>query len=97
MSPASSEAITIDWATVDIGSPMVAEAGADFVSASGSVTFAPGETIQYVPIEVLGDTDVEAPLLWGEWGLVQFSNPSANAVLNQGFFGAGLFIIFDDD
>ena len=49
-------------------------------------------------IEFLGDTDVDPPLLWGEWGLVEFSNPSDNALLDTNtFFGHGLFIIIDDD
>ena len=48
--------------------------------------------------EVFGDTEVEAPLLYGEWGLVKFSNPSSNAVLDTvSFFGHGLIIIIDDD
>jgi hypothetical protein len=36
-------------------------------------------------------------LLYGEWGLVSFSN-STNAHLDTAtFFGHGLFIIIDDD
>ncbi len=62
-----------------------------------TVTFAPGETTQYVEIEVLGDTVDEPPLLYGEWGIVSFSNP-VNATLDtSGFWGLGLFIIIDDD
>ena len=92
------EPVTIDWSTVDVPSnPLVATGGTDFVAASGTVTFAPGETTQYVEIEVLGDTVDEPPLLYGEWGIVSFSNP-VNATLDtSGFWGLGLFIIIDDD
>jgi hypothetical protein len=91
--------VTIDWATGDVPSnPLVAHPGSDFVAASGTLTFAPGETTQTVPVEILGDTLDEPPLLYGEWGIVTFSNPSPNAVLDrQTFFGAALFIIIDDD
>ncbi len=75
----------------------MAQAGTDFVSATGTVTFAPGETTQTIQIEILGDTLDEPPLLWGEWGLVAFSNPT-NALLDTAtFVGHGLFIIVDDD
>jgi hypothetical protein len=49
-------------------------------------------------IEVLGDTVDEPPLYGGEWGLIEFSNASPNAVLDTDrFFGFGLFVIVDDD
>lgn len=91
--------VTIDWATGDVPTnPSIAHPGEDFVAASGTVTFLPGEIMQTVPIEILGDTIDEPPLLYGEWGLIQFMNPSANALLDtSSFFGLGLFIIFDDD
>ena len=90
--------VTIDWATVDTSAdPRVAEAGTDFVSAAGIVTFAPGETTQTIQIEILGDTVDEPPLLWGEWGLVTFSNPTNATLDTTTFFGHGLFIIIDDD
>ncbi len=95
----SAEPVTIDWETV-AGPPDsgVAEPGVDFESGSGTLTFAPGETEQTIPLEVFGDTEVEAPLLYGEWGLIAFSNPSANAVLDTtSFFGFGAVIILDDD
>ena len=79
------------------GGPGIATAGVDYVAASGTVTFAPGETSQTVPITVLGDTIDEPPLLSGEWGLVSFSNPSANATLDTSFYGLGVFVIVDND
>lgn len=93
------EPVTVDYQTLDgITSPGLATSGSDFVSTSGTLTFAPGETVQYVDIEILGDTIADPPLLWGEWGIMQFTNVSSNAVLDtKTFFGAGLFIILDDD
>ncbi len=97
LSAPSADPVSIDWATVDTSAdPLVAQAGTDFVSATGTVTFAPGETTQTIQIEILGDTLDEPPLLGGEWGLVAFSNPT-NALLDTATFGVGLFIIFDDD
>lgn len=90
--------VTVEWATVDShADSRIAQAGTDFVAASGTVTFAPGETTQSIQIEIIADTVDETPLLWGEWGLVAFGEPS-NAVLDTAtFFGHGLFIIIDDD
>lgn len=94
----SSEPVTVDWATVDTGSPGVATADIDYVAASGSLTFAPGETEKTIPITVNGDTDVEPPAYLGEWGLIELSNPSPNAELGDGVVGSmGVFIIVDDD
>jgi len=94
--PADTE-VTLDWATLDIDSAGIAVSGDDYDAASGTVTFAPGETSRTVTVTVLGDTVVEPPLLYGEWGLVSFSNPSANATLDTSFFGLGIFVIIDDD
>jgi len=47
--------VSVDYA-VTAGT---ATAGADFVASTGTVTFAEGETFQTVPVEILGDTDLE--------------------------------------
>lgn len=98
LSEASAQIVTVEWSTADLPlQPGYAQAGSDFVAGSGTVAFAPGVTEAFVPLEILGDTDVEAPLLWGEWGVVTFSNPT-NATIDTGpFFGSGLFVIFGDD
>ena len=98
LSNPSAVPVTIDWATADVATnPSVAHPGSDFAADSGTLTFQPGETVKNIQIEILGDTVDEPPLLWGEWGLVSFSNP-ANATLDtSGFFGLGLFVIVDDD
>jgi len=36
-------------------------------------------------------------LLWGEWILVGFSNPSSNASVDPSFYGIGIGVIRDDD
>lgn len=47
---------------------------------------------------MLDDPVDEPPALFGEWGLLTFSNLSTNATLDTSFFfGSGLFIIIDDD
>ena len=98
LSEPSTQTVTIDWTTVDTSAnPQVAQAGMDFVSTSGTMSFAPGETLKTIQIEILGDTVDEPPLQWGEWGLVSFSNPTNATLDTSGFFGLGVFIILDDD
>lgn len=95
----SGRAVTLDWHTLALGpGPGIAQPGLDVVDASGTLTFAPGVTVQPVPVEVIGDSVAEPPLLWGEWGVIGFDNPSANTVIDtSGFFGLGLYVIADDD
>ena len=96
LSAPSANTVTVDWATVDAaGEP---EDGVDYESASGTLTFAPGETSEVVPITVFGDTVDEPGQLFGaEWGAVSFSNPT-NAEFGSGFFAAyALALIADDD
>lgn len=90
--------VTVDYATIDSHpNPSVAQAGSDFVSTSGTLTIPAGASQAVVPIEVLGDTIDEPPLLYGEWVLLTFSNVSPPAQLDLSFFGLGLVIILDDD
>jgi Peptidase family M23/Calx-beta domain/Fibronectin type III domain/Carbohydrate binding domain len=90
--------VSIDWTIGDVPSnPRVAHPGSDIVAASGTVTFAPGETQQTFPIEVIGDTADEPALLYGEWGIATFSNPVNGVLDTTTFFGLALIIIIDDD
>ncbi len=92
--------VTASWSTVAIlSNPLVARPFEDYYAVTnGLVTFEPGESITSVPVEVLGDTIDEPPLLYGEWGVWRATNPSSNAKINTAaFFGLGLFIIIDDD
>ncbi len=97
LSNPSASAVTVDWHTLDTGAAGIATAGVDYVAASGTVTFAPGETSKTVSITVNGDTVHEPPLLYGEWILVAFNNASANATLDTSFYGLGIGVIIDDD
>ncbi len=56
LSPASGQTVTATYATA----AGTATPGADFVSASGTVTFAPGETAKTVTVQVTGDLLDEA-------------------------------------
>lgn len=96
LSRPSPVAITVDWETLDGEAPL-ATAGTDFVAGSGTVTIPAGQTVGYVSVEVLGDTEAEPPLLWGEWGFVAFSNLTGPAELETSFYGMGVFVIRDDD
>ena len=57
LSNASAQPITVNFATAD-GSATLADS--DYQSASGTVTFAPGQTSQTVTVLVNGDTKFEA-------------------------------------
>jgi len=71
---ATAEPITVDFTTVQD----TARAGEDFLSTSGTVTFAPGEQTQTIRVDVNGDTTPEA----SEQFFVQLSNP-VNATIVQ--------------
>lgn len=85
--------VTVDWS---VGSgPGDATAGLDYTAASGTVTFAPGDTTASVDVEVHGDVLDEGDPDH-EFGTVVLSNPT-NAVLAAGAAGSGTFRIDDDD
>jgi DNA/RNA endonuclease YhcR with UshA esterase domain len=52
LSSESSETVTIDYATND----QTGEAGSDYVSASGRLTFLPGTTSQSFTLELIDDS-----------------------------------------
>ncbi len=81
----SGAAVTVDFQTVD----GTAEAGSDYTAASGSLTFAEGETVQTISVPTLDDGEQEAD----ESFLVILSNPSG-AVLND---DTGEGTIIDND
>lgn len=55
LSAASKTPVTVNFATAD----GTATAGSDYVATSGILTFAPGVTVQQVPVTINGDTLVE--------------------------------------
>jgi large repetitive protein len=95
LSAASGKTVSVDWATAATVQP---QPGVDFQAASGTLTFAPGETSKIVTITVFGDTIDEPGQLWGaEWGVVSFSHP-INTRFGSGILAAtGLAVIVDDD
>jgi hypothetical protein len=75
LSPASDEAVTVDYATRD----GTARAPVDYESASGTLTFAPGETVKAVEVVVPGSAVPRPDLTFA----VDLSNPVA-ALLARG-------------
>lgn len=84
LSAASAVPITVQYATAD-GAAM---AGSDYQSTSGTLTFAPGETVKTVTVVVLGDRLAELE----ETFRLDLRN-STNAFVA----GAGLGVIIDDE
>ena len=93
LSKAATVTVTVDWVTfVNPGSPPCqADPATDYTAASGTVTFAPGETAKTATVSVNGDMLVEPD----ECVLVSFRNPT-NAPLG-GFYGIGVGTITNDD
>jgi Calx-beta domain/Glycine rich protein len=87
LSSPSAVPVTVEWVTVDA----TAVAPADYLGGSGSVTFAPGETVAVVEITVEADGLHEIDELL----LVSFRNPT-NAIIG-GIYGLGVVTILDDD
>jgi photosystem II stability/assembly factor-like uncharacterized protein len=87
LSAVSGRTVTVDWRTLD----RQAIGGQDFATASGTLTFLPGEQIKTIDITVLADSLDESD----ETFLVALSN-ATNASIG-GFYGLGVATILDDD
>ncbi|MCC7265239.1 MAG: hypothetical protein IT369_22255 [Candidatus Latescibacteria bacterium] len=74
LSAASSQTVTVAWATAN----GTATAGSDYVAATGTLSFSPGQTSRNVVVTVNGDVITEAD----ETLTVNLSNP-ANATLGD--------------
>ena len=85
LSAASEKTITVDFAT----SNGTATAGSDYTAATGTLTFAAGETTKNIPIAVLADAFDEVD----ETVTVTLCNPN-NVTIND---GVGELTITDDD
>ncbi len=75
LSHASTQTVAVDWTTADAAGPwarrvLPATAGADYVAASGTLTFAAGETRKTVSVALLDDAIDEGM----EYFLLRFSN-----------------------
>lgn len=85
LSNASSRTVTVAYATAD----GTAKAGADYVSAAGSLTFTPGTVSQNVVVNVKGDTTSEP----NEFFFLQATSATNAAIA----YGRGIAIIVNDD
>ncbi|MFQ5399318.1 MAG: Calx-beta domain-containing protein [Anaerolineae bacterium] len=72
LSPTSTQIVTVDYATAD----GTAAAGSDYNAITGTLTFNPGDSTQFVSVQVIGDLADESD----ETFTVQLSN-AANAFL----------------
>ncbi|NER23880.1 MAG: hypothetical protein F6J96_24880 [Symploca sp. SIO1C2] len=85
LSAASSESITVEYATAD----ETAIAGLDYTAQSGTIIFNPGETSQTISVPVIGETIFEG----NETFIVNLDNPNNATVANP----QGVGIIANDD
>jgi len=85
LSPAGSQAVSVDYHTVD----GTATAGSDYVAASGTLNFSVGQTVATIPVTINGDLADEPD----EQFNVVLTNPQ-NATIDR---GTGLGTITDDD
>lgn len=85
LSNTSGQAVTVEWATVD----QTAIAGLDYASASGTLSFAPGELSQVITVELLDDLLDEPDELFG----VILVSPTGATIGD----GEGDGTILDDD
>ena len=92
LSNPTTETVTVRWTTIfdPAWSALTAEPGVDYEAADGTVTFAPGQTSQIVPIIINADTTAELD----ELVVVSFHDP-VNAEV--GGLGLGFGVIVDDD
>jgi hypothetical protein len=85
LSDAHGEPVTVSYSTSDSGALL----GSDYVAASGTLTFAPGETMKTITVQDNGDRVGEANEAFG----VSLSNPT-NATIDDGY---GQGTIVDDE
>lgn len=85
LSAASGVQVTVDYATAN----GTAVSGSDYVAASGTLTFPPGQTLQLVTVDVTGDTVDEA----NETFSVVLTNPADATIADA----SGTGTIINDD
>ena len=93
LSAPSVDVVTVDWRWVDgtaLGSTNCSSTYLDYISASGTATFAPGVTSQEVPVTIcFDDAGVESNEAFG----LRLSNPT-NATLARPL---GSYVLLNDD
>jgi glucose/arabinose dehydrogenase len=87
LSQPSSQTVTVNYSWLD----WTANAGSDYTASPGTLTFAPGETVKSVPINIIGDTINEAD----EIAFLYLTNPT-NAVIGPSGAIGGVIIQNDD-
>ena len=85
LQPPAASTVTVDFSTAD----GTATSGADYNTASGTLTFTPGTTEQTVSVGILGDVQVES----NETFFVNLANPSGAFI----DIGQATGIIVEDD
>jgi hypothetical protein len=93
LSQPTTRTVAAQWNTLQVPGdrPDQADPATDYTPATGTITFAPGQTAATVPIVVNGDTQVEPD----EYIAVSFHDPT-NAVMG-GYWGLGVAFITNDD
>jgi hypothetical protein len=86
LTPASSQTVTVDWATAN----GTAQAGSDYTAASGTVTFTPGQTSRPVNVTVASDGLDES----SETFVVNLSGATGGATISD---NQGVATILDND
>jgi subtilisin-like proprotein convertase family protein len=86
LNPPAASTVSVDFTTQD-GTATTADN--DYTPLSGTLAFAPGETVHMVTISVVGDTNFEAD----ETFFVSLSNPVGATILD----GLGVGTILNDD
>jgi hypothetical protein len=88
----SSGAATVDYATHDATSGLAAIAGQNYVAATGTLTFATGETERTFSVQVLDNTTFKLDSAFR----VVLVNPSAGATLNPAANGVTVTVLDND-
>ena len=84
LSTASATTVTVDYTIRPSGGTDQATAGVDFVAATGTLTFAPGQTEATLPVTIYGDTAYEG----SEIITVELSNPTGAILVAYGAEGS---------
>jgi chitinase len=91
LSAPADETVTVNYSTADV----TAVAGVDYVATAGTITFAPGETIKVITVEVIGNASGEVASEAVKGFYVKLSGASGNAVIADGEGLGMIYYIFN--